>query len=79
MLFLIKNIPVPFCAGFVRLKMDEKVPSFIKGIVSQKFHMLLLLPLDKYFLHLFYFIRFLKYHRFHVEFSNIKRSAGVFY
>jgi hypothetical protein len=35
--------------------------------------------IDKYFLHLFYLIRFLKYHRFHVEFSNIKRSAVSFY
>jgi hypothetical protein len=56
-------------------KIDENSGN-IKEIVSRKFDMLFWCRwIDKYFLHLFYFIRFLKYHRFHVEFSNIKRSA----
>jgi HJR/Mrr/RecB family endonuclease len=33
----------------------------------------------RYFSHLFLFIRFLKYRRFHVEFTNIRLSAVIFY
>jgi hypothetical protein len=52
----------------------------VKGIVSRKFDMLFWCRwTDKYFLHLFLFYPFLKYHRFHVEFSNMKRSAVAFY
>jgi hypothetical protein len=52
----------------------------VKGIVSRKFDILFWCRWrDKYLLHLFYFNWFLKYHRFHVEFSNIKRSAVAFY
>jgi hypothetical protein len=48
----------------------------LKRIVSRKFDMLFWCRwIDKYFLHLLYFIRFLKYHHFHVEFLNPKRSS----
>jgi hypothetical protein len=53
----------------------------LKGIVSRKFAMLLLVPLERYnfFLHLFYFNHFWKHQRFQVEFSIISCSAVIFY
>jgi hypothetical protein len=51
---------------------------YLKGIVSRKFYMLLLIRLDRYkFYAPFLCSTFLKYRSFHVEFSIIRCSASI--
>jgi hypothetical protein len=74
----IKCYPVPEIRAMICLRnfinlMKLRVglihyPFAIKGIVSRKFWCRWI---DKYFLRLFYFISFLKCHRFHLEFFDI--------
>jgi hypothetical protein len=50
----------------------QSTDTWFKGIVSQKFTMLLLVPL------VFCLKHFLKYQSFHVEFSMLRFSASIF-
>jgi hypothetical protein len=51
-----------------------------KGIVSRKFCILFLVSFESLEVSTpFYFLRFLKYRRFHVEFSNIRCSVVSVY
>jgi hypothetical protein len=66
------KVKIDWTLGAKKFLLKKLELSCMMLIVSRKFDMLFWCRwIDKYFLQLFYFIRFLKFNRFHVEFSNI--------